>query len=61
MAKIKYDVVYKRIEKKDNHVIQSNCREVVEAESETNAIAAVKKRHTIGSENCEIVSVTPKN
>lgn len=61
MAKIKYEVFYKRVNKKTGNIISSNCREVVVAESETNAIAYVKAHHTCaGQEICEIVSVNPK-
>lgn len=61
MTKIKYNIVFKRIDKRTGHIISSNCRDVVEAESETNAIAKVKTLHTCGGQEiCEVVSVTPK-
>lgn len=61
MAKIKYEIIFKRIDKKSGRIIQSNCRDIIEAESETNAIAKLKSQNTCGGqETCEIVSVTTK-
>lgn len=57
MAKIKYQVKYKLKDKKSGRVTGSGQRDI-QAESETNAIAQLKK--TMQIHEVEIVAVTPK-
>lgn len=57
MAKLKYQVKYKLKDKKTGRVISSGQRDI-QAESETNAIAQLKKMWQ--THEVEIVAVTPK-
>lgn len=58
MAKIKYDIKYKFLSKKTGTPTGGVGCVVIEAESETNAIALLRLKHP--SVDCAIVSVATK-
>jgi hypothetical protein len=58
MAKTKYRVKFKQMDKKTGRVTNSGRIQDVQAESETNAIAQIKKQHS--TTEVEIISVTSR-